>query len=66
MNPHCVPKVIEYFSILFKGMSCIMCRYSKEPLKIAHSRRLLLKLWLSLKSMKRILTNYGTVYLSNG
>ncbi len=21
MNPHCVPKVTEYFSILFKGMS---------------------------------------------
>ncbi len=38
-----------------------------ETMKVTITRRVnLLNLWLTLKSMNRLIPNYGTVYLSNG
>jgi hypothetical protein len=43
----------------------VMVRYLFD-VKVVKVSQYLLNLGLSLKSMKRILTNYGTDYLSNG
>ncbi len=71
--PHCCPlmKWVDFITLhswTVLKTSLLLCfwRGRMFDVKIVNISQYLLNLWLSMKLMKRILTNYGTIYSSYG